>query len=939
MFRAFAVIARTVRAMLAFTALAGFTAGVPWLLIVTAGWPLDWIGWPTLAAIPITSDLHTAVTSPWSDQMVLALLATIGWVLWAQFLRDTIIEIVETSAAASATRRGQPRPPTARRGPIRWVAAVLVGATVGAVLFDAARVVTSPTTANAADVAARRPTVAVNPAHTDTPQATHHDRRPALTVTASATSTALPLTGHRDNPTVPVWARDAPGGTHHVVAGDNLWDLAATHLSDPHRWREIYKLNRGHEQPNGYALTDPDQIHVGWILALPARQATPATDAEAPAADSPGTSTPGADEAVPPAPPTSATPAPNSPEPSTPTPRTTDPSATDDSAEADAPQADNDSADDEPTDEAGITLPTQGWISLGLAAAIAAVAALLRLQRRRRARLTFPAPANIARQPSPMPPSLAKADMIGSRNLGRNGDDHRPARPAVPAPVGLDADAAEVSLFQLPGTGIALHGDGAIPAARAILAAVLTTNATETAVLRPVVVTTTGLLNELLPEEASAMGLDPDGTAYDGERLIVLADTAAAVTHAEEEMIGRRRLLDTFDANTITDLNARPDHAETQPPYVLLIESTSRHAARLQAVTTHRAALDLHPVILGDQGGVPTVDVATDGTTTGTGEPYPATRLSTLGADGLAAILSMLTDALARPEAGTDVDAPPVDAFPTAATVETTEPAPVQPADAPALVQLRVLGPVSVATDAGPIATGMRTGSYTVLAMLAAHPAGRTLDQLAAAMHPDADPTAAVKRVRTDITSARRVLRTATGHEEPMFIVHDPATGRYQLDPETVTVDLWQMLTAINQATTATDEQTALTALRRATDLYSGDFADGHDNTWATDYATSYRHRILTAHARIAEILETDHPDQAIAALEHAAELDPVNEELYQRIMRIHGRQQRPDAVRRTLRRLEERLADLGDAEPSQATRRVAERQLRPTAPVAGTRP
>ncbi|MFY1632359.1 BTAD domain-containing putative transcriptional regulator [Solwaraspora sp. WMMB335] len=941
MSRAFAVIARTVRALLAFAALAGFTAGVPWLLIVTTGWPLDWIGWPTLVAIPTASDLHTAVTSPWSDQMLLALLATIGWVLWAQFLRDTIIEILETSAAASATRRGQPRPPASGRGPIRWVAAVLVGAIAGAVLFDAARAVTSPTTASpttasaaAADAAARRPAVNVTPAHTGTPQATQHGPRPALTVTASATSTALPLTAHRDNPTVPAWARDAPGGIHQVVAGDNLWDLAATHLGDPHRWREIYKLNRGHEQPNGYSLTDPDQIHVGWILALPADQATPSSEA-----GRPGTSTPEADETAPPEPAISATPAPSSPEPSAATPRTAEPSATDDSAEADAPQADTDPADDEPTDDAGITLPTQGWISLGLAAAIAAVAALLRLQRRRRARLTFPAPASLAPQPSPMPPSLAEADTIGSRNLGRNGDDHRPAAPAVPAPVGLDADAAEVSLFQLSGTGIALHGDGAIPAARAILAAVLTTNATETAVLRPVVVTTTSLLHQLLPEEAPAMGLDPDGTAYDGERLIVLADTAAAVTHAEEEMIGRRRLLDTFDANTITDLNTRTDHAETQPPYVLLIESTSRHAARLQAVATHRAALDLHPVILGDHEGIPTVDVTADGTTTGTDEPYPVTRLSTLGADGLAAILSMLTDALARPEPGTDVDDPPAETSPAAATVETTEPVPVQPDDAPALVQLRVLGPVTVATDTGPIATGMRTGSYTVLALLAAHPTGRTLDQLAAALHPDADPSVAVKRVRTDITSARRVLRTATGHEEPMFIVYDPATGRYQLDPETVTVDLWQILTSINQATIATDEQTALTALRRATDLYAGDFTEGHDHTWATDYATSYRHQILTAHARIAEILETDHPDQAVAALERAAELDPVNEELYQRIMRIHGRQHRPDAVRRTLRRLEERLADLGDAEPSQATRRVAERQLRPTVPVGGTRP
>ncbi|PZF83774.1 bacterial transcriptional activator domain-containing protein, partial [Micromonospora deserti] len=595
-----------------------------------------------------------------------------------------------------------------------------------------------------------------------------------------------------------------------------------------------------------------------------------------------------------------------------------------------------DPSDDQPTDEAGITLPAQGWISLGLAAAIAAVAALLRLQRRRRARLTFPASVSTAPQRSPMPPSLAPVDIIGSRHLGPS-SDHRPASPPVAAPIGVNSDGTEISLFHLPGPGVALHGDGAIPAARAILASVLTSGAVETATAGPVVVTTADLLARLLPEDAPAVGLDPDGTAYDGERLIVLADIAAAITHAEEEMIGRRRLLDTFDAETITDLNARTDHAETQPPYVLLIDSSPRHAARLQAVATHRAALNLHPVILGQHDGIPTIEISAEGTATGN-EPYSVGRLSTLGADDLAAILSMLTDAIARPEAGTDVDDPPAEIPPAAVTVETNEAVPVQPDDSAALVLLRVLGPVTVATDAGPIATGMRSGSYTALAVLAAHPAGRTLDQLAADLHPNADPAAAVKRVRTDITSARRVLRAATGHEEPMFIVYDPATGRYQLDSQTVTVDLWQMLTAIDQATTTDDEAAMLTALRRATELYAGDFAEGHDHTWATDYATSYRHQILTAYARIAEILEPDHPDHAVAALERAADLDPVNEELYQRIMRIHGRQQRPDAVRRTLRRLEERLADLGDAEPSQATRRVAERQLRPVA-AGGGRP
>jgi DNA-binding SARP family transcriptional activator len=168
-----------------------------------------------------------------------------------------------------------------------------------------------------------------------------------------------------------------------------------------------------------------------------------------------------------------------------------------------------------------------------------------------------------------------------------------------------------------------------------------------------------------------------------------------------------------------------------------------------------------------------------------------------------------------------------------------------------------------------------------------------------------------------------------------MFIVYDAGSGLYHLDPDTVDVDLWRMLTAINRANTAADEGECLTALRAAADCYRGEFADGQDRAWVLEYATTYRHQILGVYARIAEILEPDQPDQAIAVLEEAIVYDPVNEELYQRIMRIHGRRHRPDAVRRTLRLLEGRLAELCEAEPSEATRRVAARQLKP-APVPG---
>jgi DNA-binding SARP family transcriptional activator len=731
-----------------------------------------------------------------------------------------------------------------------------------------------------------------------------------------------------------------------VRRGDTLWRIAEHRLDDPARWPEIYRLNRGHQQTNGYTLTNPNKIHIGWTLALPAHDTTARPDAVSPAPpeNSNGVTkpSPGIVPNTSPAPPTSNPPSmaapslPDSPttsETSTRAPATTTATPAEDEPSTAGPVAANSGRGTSGSYEAGISLPSQGWVSLGLAALIAALAAVLRLQRRRRARLSFPIPTRITGQPTPIPAPIALVDAAGTAHLPTDDDEpRRPAAPAVPAPIGLDAEGSEVSLFDLPGPGLAFTGDGAESATRAVLAAALATGATQAAEAQPVVITTADLLARLLPARAALIGLDPDGTAYDGERLLVLADAAAAVTHAEEEMIVRRRLLDTFNLDTVTALNERTDHAETQPPYVLLIEATQRHAARLRAVGSHRPALGLHPVVLGGLDGLSTVEIAADGTTSN--EAAGLARLSTLAAHDLAAVLAMLTDAAPRPEPGHDIDLDPDPSDPAAAgheaSAKQTEPVPAQRREAAAPVRLRVLGPVLLETPAGPVATGMRSGSYTVLASLAVHPGGRTLDQLAADLHPDTEPGTAGKRIRTDISTTRRVLRAATGNPEAMFVIYDPATGRYRLDAELIAVDLWQMLTAIEAANTTDDDTQALALLRDVVELYGGDFANGADQTWITDYATTYRHQILSVLARIAEILEPDHPDQAVAALERALQFDPVNEELYQRVMRIHGRAGRPDAVRRTLRRLEERLADLGDAEPSQATRRVANRQLRP---------
>ena len=55
-----------------------------------------------------------------------------------------------------------------------------------------------------------------------------------------------------------------------VSAGDYLRKIAMTHLGDENRWPEIFELNKGVVQADGRALTDPDLIHIGWVLEVPA---------------------------------------------------------------------------------------------------------------------------------------------------------------------------------------------------------------------------------------------------------------------------------------------------------------------------------------------------------------------------------------------------------------------------------------------------------------------------------------------------------------------------------------------------------------------------------------------------------------------------------------------------------------------------------------------
>jgi hypothetical protein len=54
-----------------------------------------------------------------------------------------------------------------------------------------------------------------------------------------------------------------------VQPSDGLYQIAVDTLGDGNRYREIFALNGGREQPGGGRMTDPVTLRPGWVLVLP----------------------------------------------------------------------------------------------------------------------------------------------------------------------------------------------------------------------------------------------------------------------------------------------------------------------------------------------------------------------------------------------------------------------------------------------------------------------------------------------------------------------------------------------------------------------------------------------------------------------------------------------------------------------------------------------
>lgn len=192
--------------------------GVPWVLLTTIGNPLERM--PDL----LVGDINA--------QVILAAIAAVLWLAWAQFAFAFLVELV------SAVRRT----PVPRRLPGVFSAQQgLARALVSGVLLLLP--LTVSTVSPAAQALAMTPTPA-----------------PAAAAAAAAVAVAAP---RADVPTQPV-----------MVSADGArtwWDLAATHLGDGSQWHQLWELNQGRTLPDGTTLSsDRTVLSPGWTVLVPA---------------------------------------------------------------------------------------------------------------------------------------------------------------------------------------------------------------------------------------------------------------------------------------------------------------------------------------------------------------------------------------------------------------------------------------------------------------------------------------------------------------------------------------------------------------------------------------------------------------------------------------------------------------------------------------------
>ena len=207
-----------------------------------------------------------------------------------------------------------------------------------------------------------------------------------------------------------------------------------------------------------------------------------------------------------------------------------------------------------------------------------------------------------------------------------------------------------------------------------------------------------------------------------------------------------------------------------------------------------------------------------------------------------------------------------------------------------------------------------------LLTYLALYPDGVRRDLLIEELWPDVGIERPTAPLNAALTRLRATLTRLTG--QPMNdVILTGGDGHYRLNPDLVSVDYHRYTTAQTMRRNARTAADRAAADRALLDEYRGELADALYPQWIEVPRRQATDAALTATANLAQhLVDSGEPDQAAAVLDHAiAVIDPLEEGLYGRLIRLHYDHDRPDAARRVYATLVAELAKI-QAVPSRET-------------------
>ncbi|RFS86682.1 hypothetical protein D0T12_06980 [Actinomadura spongiicola] len=219
-------------------ALTALVVGVPIALLVMFGSPLP-------DQVPSTSDLTGRV----GPGALIDILAALVWLAWIQLAVCVVVEVYAGIRGVGVPAR-VPLAGGAQSLVHRLVVAALLLFSATSVMVPALSGVGGLTRSVAHAEELQQPPAAA-------PQG------PALATPAERVAAQNPVD---ESATTKIYRVRPPEGRHH----ESLWEIAEKCLGDGRRYKEIFKLNNDHVQPDGSRLTIASLIRPGWILEMPA---------------------------------------------------------------------------------------------------------------------------------------------------------------------------------------------------------------------------------------------------------------------------------------------------------------------------------------------------------------------------------------------------------------------------------------------------------------------------------------------------------------------------------------------------------------------------------------------------------------------------------------------------------------------------------------------